>query len=53
MKVKIIDKRGLRHGGRTIPAGEETDLTGPVLDAALRFKQAEPAKEKEPAKKKD
>lgn len=47
MKVKIIDKRGLPIGGRIIPQGEVIDLdSGPVLDAALRFKQVEKAEEK-------
>ncbi|EIP99457.1 hypothetical protein OpiT1DRAFT_03974 [Opitutaceae bacterium TAV1] len=44
MKVKIIDKRGLPVGGRIIPQGETIDLAGPVLDAALRFGQAEEVK---------
>ncbi|MDR1279341.1 MAG: hypothetical protein LBK99_00775 [Opitutaceae bacterium] len=43
MKIKIIDKRGLPVSGKIIPEGETIDLeSGPVLDAALRFKQAEP-----------
>lgn len=53
MKVKITDPRGLRVGDETVPVGTEVELDGPILDAALRFKQAEEVKaEKKPEAKK-
>lgn len=59
-KVKVIDPQGMKHDGVHHPEGTELELTGPFLDAATRFKQVEPVKEKpaeksesaEPAKKK-
>jgi hypothetical protein len=51
MKVKVITTRGLRHGGTTHPEGAELELTGPHLDAALHFKQVEPAQDAPPKEK--
>lgn len=48
MKIKVIDPKGLRlPDKKNIPVGEVFEQPkGPQLDAWLRFKQVEPAKEK-------
>jgi hypothetical protein len=53
MKVKVLAPNGLPVSGTVHPKDTEFDLpAGPVLDAALRFKQVEEVKaSKEPAKK--
>ncbi|MBC2592692.1 hypothetical protein H5P28_00300 [Ruficoccus amylovorans] len=53
MKVKVLARHGLAYSGTVYPKNSEFELpAGPVLDAALRFKQAEEVKaSKEPAKK--
>lgn len=54
MKVKILDPRGLRVFDKTIPEGETVELeSGPILDAALRFKQAESVEKPKKADKAD
>jgi hypothetical protein len=52
MKVKIIREDGFPLDGQIIAAGEEIELAGARLDAALRFKEVEAVKEEAPAPKK-
>lgn len=52
MKVTVTREDGYVLDGKNHPQGIELELSGPLLDAALRFKEVEPVKEEKPDPKK-